>query len=118
MSSLCLLNFLHVVQIVNLKDATQPLLKLQWGSSFGQRWSSMSKDFKWHSGSSCLQNGEGEKLKQILLGFVIGHLIVANCKKIEEHFCSSKVDVFFKVATAMLAITLVSFWWPFGCPLW
>jgi hypothetical protein len=43
--------------------------------------SSMSKDFKWHSGSSCLQNGEGEKLKQILLGFVIGHLIVANCKK-------------------------------------
>jgi len=27
--------------------------------------SSMSKDFKWHSGSSCLQNGEGEKLKQI-----------------------------------------------------
>jgi hypothetical protein len=28
-----------------------------------------------------LQNGEGEKLKQILLGFIIGHLIVANCKK-------------------------------------
>jgi len=67
----------------------------------------MSKDFKWHSGSSCLR--EGEKLKQILLGFIIGHLIVANCKTIEEHFCSSKVDAFFKVATAMLAITLVSF---------
>jgi hypothetical protein len=36
-----------------------------------------------HSGSSCLQNGEGqngegETLKQILLGLVIGHLIVAN----------------------------------------
>ncbi len=78
----------------------------------------MSKDFKWHSGSSYLQNGEGEKLKQILLGFIISHLIVANCKKIEEHFCSSEVDAFFKVATAMLAITLVSFLWPFGCPLW
>ncbi len=30
--------FLHVVQIVNLKDATQPLPKLQWGSSFGQHY--------------------------------------------------------------------------------
>jgi hypothetical protein len=43
--------------------------------------SSMSKDFEWHSGSSCLQNGEGERLKQRLLGFIIGHLIVANCKQ-------------------------------------
>jgi len=50
----------------------------------------MSKDFKWHSGSSYLQNGEGEKLKQILLGFIISHLIVANCKKIEEHFAHPK----------------------------
>jgi hypothetical protein len=46
MSPLCLLNFLHVVLIVNLKHATQPF-----------------------------QNREGEKLKQILLGFIIGHLI-------------------------------------------
>jgi len=30
--------FLHAVQIVNLKDATQPLPKLQWGSSFGQHY--------------------------------------------------------------------------------
>jgi hypothetical protein len=37
--------------------------------------------FEWHSGSSCLQNGEGERLKQILLVFIIGHLIVANCKE-------------------------------------
>jgi len=43
--------------------------------------SSMSKDFQWHSSSSCLQNGEGKKLKQILMGFIIDHLIVANCKK-------------------------------------
>jgi hypothetical protein len=40
--------------------------------------SSMSKDFERRSASSCLQNGEGERLKQILLGFIIGHLIVAN----------------------------------------
>jgi hypothetical protein len=38
MSPLCLLNFSHVVQIVNLKDATQPLPKLEWGSSFGHHY--------------------------------------------------------------------------------
>jgi hypothetical protein len=42
------------------------------------------------------------------------------CKlsKMLEHFCSSKVDAFFKGATAIFAITLVSFLWPFSCPLW
>jgi hypothetical protein len=38
MSPLCLLNFLHVVLIVNLKHATQPLQKLERGSSFGHHY--------------------------------------------------------------------------------
>ncbi len=117
MSPLCLLNFLHVVQIVNLKDATQPLPKLQWRSSFGQHY--------W--GHQCPRISNGAQLHHVCkMGkgrdwnkySWASSSVTWLLQTMLEHFCSSKVDAFFKVATATLAITLVSFLWPFGCPLW
>ncbi len=116
MSPLCLLNFLHVVQIVNLKDATQPLPKLQWGSSVGQYW---GHQCPWISNGNQVHHvckmGKGRDWNKYsyassLVTWLLQIVNNAKALLLIQSGCLFQGD--------NMAITLVSFWWPFGCSLW